>query len=131
MSSDHINDPRLVGAMPVLRRGDQVFIINDMPSIRDMQNSMLHFKRYELMLDNYRCPFSIIEEFEKWWEWHYRTRAKKESTGSVIVSMLTDVDRIKRHKIERTMEFRTSDMTDAMAYAMNASRQAIIRNATA
>ena len=56
----------------------------------------------------YRCPFSILRQFDQWWEWHERTIHRKKPTGRVITAMLSDVDEIKRHKIEPRLYFRVS-----------------------
>lgn len=95
--------PSPIASLPFIRQGDNVFIINNRPPENLMKESL---ERMTLRLDNYRCPFSILDEFEQWWTWHYETRAKGQSTGWVICQMLSDVERIKAHKIERRIEIR-------------------------
>ena len=122
-----LNDPqnRLYG-MPVFRQGDNVFLLGKMPEI-DMTAADAMARRMEcLMLSmyEYRCPFSLLEEFDRWWEWQKRTKFDGQTTGRVITTMLSDIDEIKSYKIEREITFRmrtTGDWLDAAMYATTAA----------
>ncbi len=107
-SERYANAEARVAGMPFIRDGDKVFIIGKMPTIQDtMRESM---ERMSLSFDEYECPFDFMTEFDQWFAWRRRVYFDKWSTGRTITSMLSDVERIKRHKIERRLPIRvTSD----------------------
>ena len=92
-----------LNSVPVIREGDNIFILGKLPSMYDMQRSMNEFlmNKSILALDEYRCPFDFIDEHDQWFEWKRREHFDRESTGKIITSMLDDLDRIKDHKVER------------------------------
>lgn len=102
MSNEPLRGVSPFYGIPVIRSGDKVFFVTP-PS------PQIEFdKRMELMglsFDHYRCPFSILDEFDQWFEWHERLYHRKQSTGTIITTMLSDVKRIKEHKSERKIEF--------------------------
>lgn len=95
----------LLGAMPVFRSGDNVFILNQ-PPLFSTTAMKVDSERLLLKYDNYRCPFNFITEHPQWFEWHKRLHFDKQTTGRIITDMLTDVKRIKAHKIDREIMFR-------------------------
>lgn len=54
-----------------------------------------------LELDDYRCPFSIIDQFDQWFEWHRRVHFDRESTGKVTVAMVKDRCSLRKWRIDR------------------------------
>jgi len=94
----------VLNGMPVIRSGDSVYLIN-YASIRafefDRQSVKVQTEKLFLAQDEYRCPFSILHQFDLWWTWHKRLRFDGETTGRVITSMLPDVEDIKRYRIQR------------------------------
>lgn len=92
--------PGTLYGMPVIRNGDNVFIINNIPNEQDWK---IQAERMELCFHEYSCPFSLLDEFNEWFEWHKRKHVDKQSTAAIILRMVNDIDRIKLHKIEKRL----------------------------
>lgn len=107
MDGNYINgiDPCL-GSTPVVRCGDSVFLLNQDFSSLSIDNDLMKYTELRMLAyDNYRCPFDFLTEFPQWFEWHSRVHFHKQTTGKVTTSMISDVARIKSHKIEREIKF--------------------------
>lgn len=107
-SVDGSDSSRCYAGMPVIRSGDTVYIINNMPDPLSRKSMMEQAERMMLRFDDYRCPFDFLAEFDQWFEWKKREHFGKQSTGTIMCSMVSDIERIKAHKIERRFEFRAN-----------------------
>lgn len=62
-------------------------------------------RRLSISMREYRCPFSILDEFEDWFEWHRLVFADGESTGEAMALMIYDrwrhLDRIQECELPR------------------------------
>lgn len=96
--------PDTLAGMPVFRDGDKVYIINTQSITTDYMKTSAD--RLGMMFNNYRCPFSFLYEFEKWWEWKIRELSDKEETGSIMYSMISDPKKAEEFKIEPRMVVR-------------------------
>lgn len=54
-----------------------------------------------LELEDYRCPFSLIDQFDQWFEWHRRVHFDRESTGKVTVAMVEDIRSLRKWRVDR------------------------------
>ena len=95
--------------MPFIREGDTVYIINNMPDPLSRKSMLDRMERFTLRYDDYRCPFDFMTEFDQWFQWKKREYADHEPTGQIMCDMVSDVDRIKAHKIEKRFQFRVSE----------------------
>lgn len=101
MSNPINNRLPLIGSMPILRHGDQVFIINQPPKISWEEERRREWELEAARKYDYCCPFSIIDDFPRWFEWHKRVHFGKERTADIILSMLFDLGEIKKYRIEK------------------------------
>lgn len=117
--------------VPVVRDGDKVFFINGSNPFGPWKKDLAAMQKQMTLLmlsgDNYRCPFDFINEHRQWFEWHKLLHFDKQTTGKIITSMLSDVARIKAHKIERELTFRFTGRCDFMP---RLSRPSVIVSAT-
>lgn len=60
--------------------------------------------RTMLSFNEYRCPFSLLEEFDKWFTWHKRLHFEGQKTGKIITDMVNDLNEIRRHAIPREIK---------------------------
>lgn len=86
--------------MPVIRSGDNVFIINNMPPRDEHEQMLKRMRHLGMRFDEYHCPFEFMDEFDQWIEWKIREYGHGESTGVIITDMLgpDDLERIEKHK---------------------------------
>lgn len=105
MTMNPIDEPSLgrrTYGVPMFRSGDNCYLIGNMPPFHDYVRQM---ELSELSLGEYRCPFDFLKEFDQWFEWQRRVHFEKQSTGWIITTMLSDIDRIKAHRVELTPKF--------------------------
>lgn len=98
-----------LSALKIIRDGDNVFLINNWPTTDQFNKALGDFEHFSLRFHEYRCPFSIIEEFDNWFEWKRREYFLKQSTGTIMCDMVSDVERIKEHEIMKPVNFRLSE----------------------
>lgn len=83
----------------------QVYFVR-VPSFTDWRDwARKDLDRMALSWDNYRCPFDFLAEFDQWIEWKIREYGRHENTGTIITDMLSDIERIKKYKIDRPFRF--------------------------
>ncbi len=76
------------------------YLVKDPSCIDDLKKlAAERMDRMCLALGDYECPFSILDEFDQWFEWKRREHFKGDRTGDIIVDMVSDVERIKLHRI--------------------------------
>ena len=118
--------PRDIYGLPVIRNGDNVFIIGKIPDpweqFKEWNKLMLN--KTLLSLYSYRCPFDFITEHEQWFEWKKREHFDKEPTGKIITDMLDDVERIKDHQFPVEFMFRESNPMCSGIHPMDGRRVA-------
>lgn len=89
-------------AVQFIRQGDNVFLVN-MAAIEFDPFDLASFKResnrWQMVVKHYECPFSILDEFRMWWEWHYRRRVQHKKTGHIAYELGLDPERMKAHEI--------------------------------
>ena len=108
--------------LPIIREGDNVFIMNYKPPPTDAMENVL--EKLSLSYDSYRCPFNFLTEFSQWFEWHIRIKDKGQSTGEAIVAMLNDIERIKSCKL-RKLQFHFTQ-----SYPTIVDSRSLIKNIT-
>lgn len=115
--------------VPVIREGDNVFIINTSCGgfMRDVVEDMREMvERSALRFAEYDCPFDFLLEYDKWFEWKKREHFDRDSTGQIMCDMVQDVERIKAHTRAPEFKFR-AHFNDA---PLNSHQGALLASST-